>query len=163
MDQFDKYVNNTIKPKYNTGKRRANNKEYVAIIEKKKKYKRLGDWAKVKELGKLSQTLPTKDTTDPCFKRLRFTRYADDWLIGFIGSKKEAQDIKTELTLYLKQELKLVLNQEKTLITNARYGEARFLGYDIDVMHSDAKHRNGRRTINGKIRLKVPRDKIQAK
>jgi hypothetical protein len=30
-------------------------------------------------------------------------------------------------------------------------------------MHSDTKHNNGRRTINGKIRLRVPKDKLQAK
>jgi group II intron reverse transcriptase/maturase len=163
MDQFDKYVKNVIKPKYNKGKRRANNKEYTAIINQKQKYKRHGNWDKVKELKRLSHTMSAQATTDPCFKRLHFTRYADDWLIGLIGSKKEAQAIKTELSLYLARELKLELNQEKTLITNARHGEARFLGYDIDVMHSDTKHRNGRRTINGKIRLKVPKDKIQAK
>jgi len=65
--------------------------------------------------------------------------------------------------LYLKRELKLELNQEKTLITNARYGKARFLSYEIYAMHSDTKHNNGRRTINGKIRLRVPKDKLQAK
>ena len=55
------------------------------------------------------------------------------------------------------------LNQEKTLITNARYGKARFLSYEIGAMHSDSKQKNGRRTINGKIQLRIPRDKIQAK
>ncbi len=33
---------------------------------------------------KQAQKLPSVDTHDPDFRRLRYCRYADDWLIGFI-------------------------------------------------------------------------------
>jgi hypothetical protein len=66
--------------------------------------------------------------------------------------------------LYLQNELKLQLNQEKTLITHARSGCARFLGYDIRVLHDDTKYdKNGRRSINVRIGLRVPRDRMQKK
>jgi hypothetical protein len=85
-------------------------------------------------------------------------------LIGFIGSKKEAEEIKKEIAEYLQTELKLQLNQEKTLITHARSEKARFLGYDVHTMHQNTKYdKNGRRAVNGRIGLRVPRDKMQAK
>jgi hypothetical protein len=40
------------------------------------------------------QQLPSLDPTDPGYRRLRYLRYADDWLIGFIGPRNEAEEIK---------------------------------------------------------------------
>jgi len=80
------------------------------------------------------------------------------------GSKSEAQDIKVELSKYLQSELKMRLCEEKTLITHARSERARFLSYDIEVLHANSQHdRRGQRTINGTIGLRVPKDKMQAK
>jgi hypothetical protein len=50
------------------------------------------------------------------------------------------------------------MSQEKTLITHARTGAARFLGYEITVQHA-----NSRRSVNGVIGLRVPKDVIKAK
>ncbi|MCA1681859.1 MAG: maturase, partial [Actinobacteria bacterium] len=52
---------------------------------------------------------------------------------------------------------------EKTLITHARTRAARFLGYDIIVQHSDNKITRGRRSINGRIGLRVPAAVLKAK
>jgi AI2M/AI1M-like HNH endonuclease/type II intron maturase len=50
------------------------------------------------------------------------------------------------------------------LITHGRTEAVRFLGYEIVVHHDDAKRdRNGHRSINGQIGLKVPMDVIRAK
>jgi hypothetical protein len=58
----------------------------------------------------------------------------------------------------------LCLCAEKTLITYARSERARFLGYEVEVLHADAKHdQRGQRIINGVMGLRVPRDKMQAK
>jgi hypothetical protein len=64
---------------------------------------------------------------------------------------------------FLRDELKLELSQEKTLITHARTGAARFLGYEITVQHADHKVTGTRRSINGTVGLRVPRDVITAK
>ncbi len=99
---------------------------------------------------------------DPGYRRLRYCRYADDHILGFIGPKAEAEEMKTRLAEFLQNELGLQLNHAKTLITHARSQRARFLGYDITVQHSDTKLTGGRRSANGRIALLVPPDVISA-
>mgnify|MGYP002574288731 CR=1 FL=1 len=77
--------------------------------------------------------LPAKSQTD---KRLKYVRYADDFIIGIKGSKEECEKIKQKIKEFLAVELKLELSEEKTLITHsANY--ARFLGYDIRVRRNN--------------------------
>jgi hypothetical protein len=99
---------------------------------------------------------------DPGYRRLRYLRYADDHLLGFTGSRAEAEEIKAKIAEFLRETLGLELNQQKTLITHARSQPARFLGYDIIVQHSSTKITRSRRSANGKIALRVPPDVIKA-
>jgi hypothetical protein len=88
-------------------------------------------------------------------------------LIGFVGPKAEAEEVKQRLTAFLRDDLALELSPEKTLITHARTERARFLGYEISV--STGKHRTNRvdrrnrRSLNGAVRLQVPMAAIKAK
>lgn len=107
--------------------------------------------------------MPSKDPRDPSYRRLYYTRYADDHLLGFTGPKDEAERIKDRLETFLREELKLELSAEKTLITHARTGAARYLGYEITVQHCDSRITAGRRAANGKIALRVPANVIKAK
>ena len=109
------------------------------------------------------RTVPYGDPTDPGYRRLRYIRYADDHLLGFIGPKAEAEEIKDQLAAFLRETLALELNQSKTLITHARTRAARFLGYEITVQHCDRKLTRRRRSANGAIALRVPLDVIKAK
>ena len=43
------------------------------------------------------QQLPSRDPNDPGFRRLHYVRYADDWLLGFTGTRREAEDIKGKI------------------------------------------------------------------
>ncbi|MEV0430512.1 group II intron reverse transcriptase/maturase [Micromonospora sp. NPDC050495] len=90
-------------------------------------------------------------------------RYADDTLLGFVGPRAEAEDIKRRLAQFLRDDLKLELSEDKTLITHARTGAARFLGYELTVQHGDHMHHRGNRTVNGTIGLRVPKTVIKAK
>ena len=63
----------------------------------------------------------------------------------------------------MRETLALELNASKTLITHARTRAARFLGYQITVQHSSTRPTRGRRTVNGKVALQVPKDVITAK
>jgi hypothetical protein len=103
------------------------------------------------------------DPNDPGFRRLRYVRYADDTLLGFIGPRSEAEEIKRQLAVFLREDLKLELSPEKTLITHARRGAASFLGYEITVQHNDRQATRGRRTANGSIALRVPAKVIRDK
>jgi hypothetical protein len=88
----------------------------------------------------------------PNYRRLRYCRYADDVLFGFVGTRQEAEEMKRQLSEFLRETLKLTLSEEKTLITHARTERARFLGYDITILHNNQKHdQRGHRSINGQI------------
>ena len=61
---------------------------------------------------------------------LMLTRYADDWVAIWNGSRERAGEIKAEIKTFLAEELKLRLSEEKTLITHIDDG-IDFLGYRI--------------------------------
>ncbi len=79
--------------------------------------------------------LPKSEPFDANYKSLQYIRYADDFIIGVIGSKEDAEAIKADLASYLSEKLKLTLSAEKTKITHTSEF-ARFLGYDITVSRS---------------------------
>jgi hypothetical protein len=64
---------------------------------------------------------------------------------------------------FLRDDLNLELSPDKTLITHARTQAASFLSYKITVHHNDRKMTRGRRTANGTVALRVPKQVIQAK
>jgi hypothetical protein len=99
---------------------------------------------------------------DPGYRRLRYIRYADDHILGFTGPRAEAGEIQARIAEFLRETLRLELNADKTLITHARSQPARFLGYDISVQHSSTKITRNRRSVNGRIALRVPPDVIKA-
>jgi len=87
-----------------------------------------------------------------------------DFLLGFAGPRREAEDIKERIATFLGTELKLTLSAEKTLITHANTGRARLLGYEIRIMESQTKiERRQRRSVNGVVGMYIPEDVIQAK
>ncbi len=162
LDKLDKFVERELIPQYTRGARRERNPEYTRIAGRLRRARRHGDRAAARDLGKQLRTLPRDDPMDPGYRRLKYLRYADDHILGFIGPKAEAEEIKVRLARFLRETLGLELNQAKTLITHARTQRARFLGYDIRVQHCNTKITSGRRAANGKIALHVPPDVITA-
>jgi len=55
---------------------------------------------------------------DPDLCRMEYIRYADDFVVFFSGSLKDAKFIQSNIKDVLKTNCGLVLNQEKTLIRN---------------------------------------------
>jgi len=151
-------------PLYNKGDLRKPNMAYIRVQHEALRRKKAGQRKEAKALRKLQQQLPSHDTTDPDYRRLRYLRYADDILFGLAGPRQEAEEIKRQLGDFLRETLKLTLSQEKTLITHARTEPARFLGYNIVIFNNDQKRdRSGKRSINGQVGLQVPVDSIRAK
>lgn len=168
LNRLDTFVETALIPKYSKGVKRRASAEYTKLISDSHKYRRRGNIEKAEELKKMAQTMPSKDVQDPDYRRLKYVRYADDFLLGFIGPRSEAEEIRQQLKKFLREELKLELSEEKTLITHARSEAARFLGYEVTVMQEDSKQtmtRNGtdRRSVNGRIGLRVPRDILEKK
>ncbi len=112
------------------------------------------------------RSLHTHPIRETSYKSLQYVRYADDFLIGVIGSREDAEQLKQNLTEFLKEKLKLTLSAEKTKITNTAQC-ARFLNYDIYVSRSqDIKRlKNGKRqrVYYGVVQLRMPHDKWAAK
>jgi hypothetical protein len=129
------------------------------------KARRDGDIDRYRQLERQRRIVPSKDPHDDSHRRLKYCRYADDFILGFTGPRSEAEEIKAKIGVFLKS-IKLSLSEEKTLITHAAQNKARFLGYEIYVTRSDnrlTKYQRGNkalksRTINGNIMLNVPRD-----
>jgi group II intron reverse transcriptase/maturase len=163
LDQLDRFVETVLIPEYNRGKGRAESPAYKQVSDKIVRARRRYDLDEVRNLRQRLRTLPRGDTRDTGYRRLRYIRYADDHLLGFIGPKAEAEKIKARLARFLREDLKLDLSPDKTLITHGRTSAARFLGYEITVHHADHKTTNGRRSVNGKVALRVPRDVIKTK
>ena len=160
LHELDKYVEEQLIPRYTRGQRRKRNREYDRLWAAKKAAQQRGNKERFRALTKQLRQMPRHDPYDPDYRRLRYIRYADDFLLGFLGPKEEALAIKAELGAYL-QQIGLTLSKEKTYVTHAREQAAKFLGYEITTAWDDAKLSLCRdykiRALNGTIQLRVPR------
>jgi group II intron reverse transcriptase/maturase len=163
LDKLDTLVASTLIPAYTRGERRGANPRYRRLLWRARRLRTAGRYGEARDLRRQAQRLPSLDVTDPTYRRLRYIRYADDMLLGFIGPRQEAEEIKRRLGTFLRDQLKLTLSEQKTLITHARTQAARFLGYEIVVRANDTKHdQRGHRSINGQIGLRVPVEVVRA-
>jgi group II intron reverse transcriptase/maturase len=158
LTELDRFVEDTLIPEYTVGKHKQLNEEYRLLDVDIGRERRHGNFDEVKRLKRERRKLPSGDPCDPNYRRLRYIRYADDFLLGFVGPKKEAEDIRERLREFLASQLKLTLSQEKTLITHAGDDKAKFLGHEIMVVREgDLISDNGMRATNGRIALLMPR------
>ncbi len=164
LDRLDQWVEQTLLPAHNQGDKRQENPAYSTVQGKAARLKSIGRYEEARLLRRQMQTTPSKLPVDPDFRRLRYCRYADDFLLGFLGPRSEAEEIKSQVREFLHETLKLELSEAKTLITHARTEQAHFLGYEVHVIHDDTKRtKAGRRQVNGVTGLKVPAEVIWSK
>jgi hypothetical protein len=163
LSKLDAFVETVFMPQYTRGDRRTENPEYRKAHYRLTRVRQEGDRAKARQYQRQARALPFGDPSDPGYRRLPYSRYADDHLLGFTGPKAEAEDIKDQLARFLRDELVLELGPDKTLVTHARTRAARYLGYEITVQHANRKITRGRRAANGTIALRVPLDLIRAR
>jgi group II intron reverse transcriptase/maturase len=163
LNELDTFVEDVLIPRYTKGEKRARNKEYLRICNLIAHAREKGNQERVEQLIREQRKLSSVDTHDPNFRRLRYVRYADDFILSVIGTRAEAETIKQAIGEFLQLHLKLEMSAEKTLITHARTEYARFLNYTISIWQSDGKltrQNNERatkmRATNGEVRLGVP-------
>jgi group II intron reverse transcriptase/maturase len=161
LDRFDQFVEQRLIPEYTRGEKRRSEPRYHHVESRIVTAKRHGDRDAVRALRRLRRTLPSRDPDDPGYRRLRYVRYCDDFLLGFAGPRREAEEIKSKIGEFLRDELTLELSEPKTLITHATSQAARFLSYEIRTQRANTKITRGRRAINGVVGLFVPRDVIR--
>src|SRR4030095_2711274 len=90
----------------------------------------------IREIDKKRKTIPSVNLYDQSYRRLWYQRYADDFLVGIIGSKQEATEVLEQVKEFLRGSLHLEVSEGKTGIRHAKEG-SRFLGYDVRVYSGD--------------------------
>jgi group II intron reverse transcriptase/maturase len=172
LDRLDKYVTGTLIPANTKGKIRKWSPQYQRLAMREQKLRKQERRKEAQAIKDQMRQIPAVDFTDPNFRRLRYVRYADDFLLGFIGPKSEAEAIKAQLEVFLRDSLKLELSLAKTLVTHARTERAKFLGYEVHVHQENTKRvqvhsKNGytytKRSVNGRIGLRVPERVVKEK
>ena len=177
LDKLDKYVKEYIRH-FDMGTKRRPGKESNDLANERKrtvrKLKKVKDGtekaalvARLKAIEQERAAFPSGDEMDGSYRRLKYIRYADDFILGVIGSKEDAQRIKEDIKSFLSASLALELSEEKTLITHTGKS-AKFLGYEITVTRNNHQRRDVqgrlRRTYGKRVRLNVSmatlRDKL---
>ena len=169
---------------FNKGKMRVRNPEYHSysrqIDQRRKTIRELRELGKVmdspgilelqqqmKEYERARRTLPARNPQDPAFRRLYYERYADDTLMGVIGSRKDAQEVMAQVKEFLETVLHLQIAERKSKISHATEGTI-FLAYEV-ISRTTGKLKKVkapsgvyslRRTVVEQMKLRIPKDKL---
>jgi group II intron reverse transcriptase/maturase len=184
LHEFDLFMEKLIN-EFEKGKTRARNTEYIKIRSEIKtlsrKIERLDGkyghqyWdgrmdlvCQIRQLKSKQIEIPSIDPMDKNYQRMKYVRYADDFVIGIAGLKQSALEVKETIKKFLKKELHLDLSDEKTLVTHLEK-PIPFLGYQFRrwneikvkrVAYKNQKHPLKKRTLSGAIKLEIPEKKI---
>src|SRR6266478_1791079 len=82
LDRLDTYIEQTLLPAHNRGARRTPYRPYMRLWQRAFRLERQGEREAGHALRKQMQAMPSRDPDDPGYRRLRYCRYADDWLLG---------------------------------------------------------------------------------
>jgi group II intron reverse transcriptase/maturase len=181
LHELDSFMS-TMKHQFDRGKKRKAHTIYRRYCGRIERLRRKGDSLKGKEgekqelqriqdeIRRVDQSrkqLPSGDPFDDEYKRLYFCRYADDFCIGIIGSRADAEQVRQEVRQFIEQNLKLTIAEEKSHIRQSKRGVT-FVGYELKTYSGDRviKLKRGRRhttmkSISEQIQLQIPKDRMQ--
>lgn len=181
LHEFDLFMKD-MKERFSAGAKRKLNKDYLAYSNTLRRLSRTWNnlkrkGASKKELREVRQEikrvqqqrrkLPSGDPFDRDYKRLYYCRYADDYVIGIIGSRADAERVREEVKRYIQDTLKLTIAEEKSHIRHSKEG-ATFVGYWIKTYSGDriVKVRRGSRhttckSVSERFQLHIPPGKSQ--
>ncbi len=134
LHELDEYIEE-VKKTHEKGTKKRDNPAYTRLIREKNRLVAQGatKTKAFRAIMKQIRAIPSKVVNDPTFCRIKYLRYADDWLIGLCGSRATAEAIKELVKTFLHDHLKLTLSEEKTRITHAHTEEAFFLGTILTI------------------------------
>ena len=125
LHELDVFVQQLI-DQHNVGKRQPN-KEYERLRGKRDRLRFYRDsngktvprpkseipMHEVRMITKEMKNFPSKDPMDPNYRRLKYIRYADDWIIGISGSKEFAETIRYQVKEFISEHLKMTLKSRE--------------------------------------------------
>ena len=183
LHELDEFME-TMKSQMGVGKRRPTTPAYNHLADQMKLLRKSIEADKAqgmfnpntsrhlsayRELERKRRNIPSRDPMFMGYKRLQFCRYADDVLIGVIGTKDDARQIMESIKTFLSKELRLDVSEEKSSINSARK-RTLYLGYHIEVLYGNrtikrhqregANYQTRSRARNGKVVLCVPKEKV---
>jgi RNA-directed DNA polymerase len=179
LHELDQFLTK-MKAGFDKGQKRSKNPDYDSLARKIHNRRRklttmletgndIAGNAIITELRTLEDKcsdMPSTNMFDPNFKRLLFCRYADDFLIGVIGSKAEANEVMHLVMDFLHTNLRLEASPEKSKLSKASDGTL-FLGYTVKTFTGKQVQRKKigqwtvrKRNPSDRIQLRVPRDRI---
>ena len=158
--EFDKPATRKFTPEYDKISSRVK-----VLVRRMKKAKTTEERNKLVDEWRIARKqllkTPSKSQTD---KKLKYVRYADDFLIGVNGSKEDCENLKAKLHDFIGKNLKMEMSDEKTYITHSNT-PARFLGYDIKIRRNSqtkpGTHGRTQRTMSYTTELTVPFERIE--
>jgi group II intron reverse transcriptase/maturase len=176
LHEFDKFVLDLI-DKYSTKEKKnySRNPEYDRKTRRiqylRDKYPKVSERPKdvQKEIERLLKERAEVPATIPKNNRVKYVRYADDWMIGVFGPVNLAVEIRDMVAQFLQNELKLELSLEKTKITDLYHDKAAFLGYYLRINKPSEQrkltiekygHKRKVRSPHVVMLLEIPHDKI---
>lgn len=175
LNELDVFMANYAKT-FNCGTKRQINPAYKKALDVRRgkqewlkrnankisEEKRREVTAQIQEINQYLRTIPYGDPMDNEYRRIVYVRYADDFLIGIIGSKADAKQVKADVGTFIGENLHLEMSAEKTLITHGN-DFAHFLGYEITASseQNSTRMKTGytKRSYTGRIKLYVPKEK----
>ncbi len=89
---------------------------------------------------------------NPEYTKIRYVRYADDWLMGVWAPYKTAYKLREKIGEFLKN-MKLELSFEKTRITNTKSDRAKFLSTYITRVASDNNIKMRKNQLGRRVRI----------
>lgn len=151
LHELDEYIEQ-LRKTYEKGAKKRANPQWARLISQKNRMVARGETKTraFKALLKQIRKTPSKMVNDPEYIRVKYLRYADDWLIGLCGSHALAEEMKEEVRTFLREYLKLTLSEEKTRITHAQTQEAFFLGTLLTIGNGGEAKVVHQRTSKGK-------------
>ncbi len=171
----------TLKEQFDQGKGRKPHPAYHRYTERIRLLRKKADRLKGKEgareqlqaiqeqirqVDRLRKRLPSGDPFDSGFRRLYYCRYADDYVVGIIGPKADAEKVRQQVRRFIEETLKLTIAEEKSHIGHSRQGVI-FLGYEVKTYsgHRIVKVKRGPRhtlykATSERIQLHIPPGKL---
>jgi group II intron reverse transcriptase/maturase len=172
----------TLKEQFETGERRRANPAYIRYSNKIRSLRKKWESLKEKEGGKETlqdiqrqikalqqrrRRFPSGDPFDSGYKRLYYCRYADDYVIGIIGSKADAEQVRQEVRRFIQQTLKLTIAEEKSHIRHSKQGVI-FVGYWIKTYSGNrivkvkcSNRHTTRKSVSERLQLHIPKGRLQ--
>lgn len=131
LHELDKFMGNYAENFNTEAKKKHFSTAYKSSVGKAYRYRKKGReiWdslsdeekkircKNLKELEMIEKSTTPYVYNDSNYKRVQYTRYADDFIIGVIGSKADAEAIKKDVKIFLQKALKLEMSDTKTKIT----------------------------------------------